>query len=92
MPCKWDDLTIREINDLLSQIRYVSIERHLFKIRLFIKRIMDALYSIYSEKGTYTPEPDIDLDEDETKESREAEEFYRLQLEAIKHGIPPPKK
>jgi hypothetical protein len=73
-----------QVDAYLGQIWYVV---PMVRIRYYLRDIKHVLFSMFTKD--YQPDPEYDEDED--AETRKADELYKTQLEAIKHGIPPPK-
>ncbi len=70
-------LTYPEIDDYLSQISYVA---PLCRIRYYLRDIKNLLFSMFTQD--YQPNPE--LDEDETLESRKSDEDNYLLAESKK--------
>jgi hypothetical protein len=77
-----DLLTLTEIDDYISQIKYVA---PLFRIRYYLRDIKNALYSMFSEEGSYIPDPEYD--EDETAETRAEDEKRALKHKCEDVGL-----
>lgn len=80
-------LTLIEIEDYISQIKYVA---PLFRIRYYLRDIKNALFTMFSEEGSYIPDPEFD--EDETAETRAKDEAKVFQDKCESVGIEPPER